>query len=106
MRTYPLSALPAGGGVYLLHLSKPLGNPLNSRGMARHYLGFTDSYQTRLEQHRRGAGAALLRAAKLADIDFSLARVWPGATRAGERKLKDQHNARRLCPICQGEGRP
>jgi hypothetical protein len=36
-------------------------------------------------------------------IDWQLARTWLG-DRDLERRLKRQHNAPRLCPVCNPEG--
>jgi hypothetical protein len=38
-----------------------------------------------------------------AGIGFRLARIWPGASRARERSLKNSGGASRYCPICQDE---
>lgn len=81
--------------VYLLHFSRPLHH-------ACHYIGFcADSgLYRRLKRHRRGNGARLLRACNLAGIGYVIARRWPGADRAFERRLKRRKNAAQLCPVC------
>jgi hypothetical protein len=38
-----------------------------------------------------------------AGITWRVARVWWGADRAFERRLKNRHGAGRFCPICRGE---
>ena len=81
--------------VYLLHFERPYEH-------AGHYLGFTTSERTlgaRLEHHRAGTGANLLRVITEAGIDFGLVRVWPEGTQTLERKLK-AHSSTRLCPVC------
>lgn len=84
------------GLIYLLHFEKKLHH-------AGHYLGFCeDDLEARLDRHRKGQGARLLEVVVAAGIDFSVARTWKG-DRHFERKLKNQKNARRLCPICQKE---
>lgn len=87
--------------VYLIHFDRPLGNLDNPRGQARHYLGYTEDLETRIEAHRRGNGSAIMRAVSDAGISWQLVRTWPGG-RDVERRLKRQHNAPRFCPICSG----
>lgn len=78
--------------VYLLHFSKPFKG-------AKHYIGFTDNLEQRLSDHRKGKGARILAVAKENGIDFELVRTWEG-DRKTERRLKNQKNAARFCPIC------
>ncbi len=78
--------------VYLLHFQTPLRH-------AQHYLGSADDLATRLAQHRAGRGARLPQVFVEKGIDFQLVRTWNGG-RGLERQLKDQHNGRRLCPLC------
>jgi hypothetical protein len=81
------------GTVYLLHFDR-------SYRHARHYIGFTQSLEHRLAEHRAGRGSPLIAAAIADGIDFQLAAVWEG-DRHDERRLHRQKNARaRLCPIC------
>jgi hypothetical protein len=89
--------------VYLIHFDKPLGNLANPRGQARHYLGYTEDLDARLEAHRQGNGSAIMAAVADAGIPWRLVRTWEG-DRSLERQLKDQHNSPRLCPICQKAG--
>lgn len=79
--------------VYLLHFTTNYKH-------ARHYLGYANHLDARVEHHRNGSGARLTQVIKLAGISFVVARVWPGEDRAFERRLKNQHNGPRLCPIC------
>lgn len=81
--------------VYLLHFDQPYQH-------ARHYLGSSDDLLARLEAHRCGRGARLMEVVVTVGIGFVLARTWPGG-RDVERRLKNQHNAPRLCPICRKE---
>lgn len=86
--------------VYLLHFDRPFRH-------AKHYLGFAeddrlheridthynarigDNHHHRLIQHVRAAG-----------ISFTLARIWWGADRSKERRMKNRgHTAR--CPVCR-----
>lgn len=92
------------GTVYLIHFSRPVGNPDNPRGQAQHYLGFTDDLEARLTAHRNGNGARLMEVLRERGIEWELARTWEGG-RDLERKLKNQHNSPRFCPICQGDKR-
>ncbi len=86
--------------VYLIHFDEPLGDRSNPRGQARHYLGYTEDLDARMEAHRRGNGSAIMRAVSEAGISWRLVRTWPGG-RDVEKKLKSQHNSPRFCPICQ-----
>lgn len=81
------------GTIYLLHFSQPFGH-------ARHYLGWARDLERRLEHHRRGTGANLMRHAGMAGVTFQLARTWPG-TRTDERRMHNGGHARR-CPVCKG----
>lgn len=47
------------GAVYLLHFTRPVGNPLVRHGTEQHYLGWVLDVQVRLVEHRAGQGAAL-----------------------------------------------
>ena len=91
--------------VYLLHFDSPLGNPANARGMASHYLGYTDSLKRRLNDHKNGQGARIMAVLKEKGITWQLARTWFNGSRAMERQLKNQKNAPRLCPICHKKHR-
>lgn len=79
--------------VYLVHLLSPLKH-------ARHYLGTTTDIARRMSEHLQGRGSAFLRAANAAGIRYEVVRTWSSG-RAKERELKRQHNAPRLCPLCQ-----
>ena len=81
--------------VYLLHFDRPYKH-------AKHYMGYTENLEKRIERHVRGDGSGLVRAVVEAGIGFQVAKIWEG-TRAFERYLKNQKNACRLCPICRGE---
>jgi len=79
------------GDVYLLHFTSPYRH-------ARHYRGWSLDAATRIEEHRRGQGARLMKVIKDAGIGFVVAKIEPG-TRARERQLK-QRGASRDCPVC------
>jgi predicted GIY-YIG superfamily endonuclease len=80
------------GTVYLIHLDKPYKH-------ARHYLGWTNNLDARLEAHQAGHGARLMEVVKAAGITWRLARTWPGS-RDRERAIKNRHEAPRLCLEC------
>ncbi|HEY4690009.1 MAG TPA: GIY-YIG nuclease family protein [Anaerolineae bacterium] len=78
--------------VYLLHFSRPYKH-------ARHYMGSASNLEARLQHHRAGSGARLIQVILEAGLDFVVSRTWPGDKQA-ERRLKNQKNSPRLCPIC------
>lgn len=82
--------------VYLIHFQK-------SYYHSQHYIGYSENGHTlkkRIEHHQNGNGAKLLRAVSKAGIPFEIVRVWKDGDRNFERKLKNQKNAKRFCPIC------
>jgi hypothetical protein len=84
--------------VYLIHF--------NSRYKhAGHYIGFVAggkaALAARMDLHRTGRGANLMGVITAAGIDWSVSRVWYGASRRDERRLKCQ-GAARYCPTCGG----
>jgi len=83
--------------IYLLHFDRPYHH-------ARHYLGFVNggkkALDKRVERHRAGNGAKLLRALIAAGIGFVVAKTWPEGDRSEERRLKKHKHAPRLCPLC------
>jgi predicted GIY-YIG superfamily endonuclease len=82
------------GTIYLIHLRKKIGH-------ARHYAGFTLNLKRRIRVHRHGGpGAArLMQVAKERGISWSVVGTWVG-TRDDERRLKDNNDLARACPIC------
>lgn len=86
-------AIDVIGTVYLIHFSK------NYKG-CRHYIGWTSNIVNRELRHWSGNGSPLLKACKESGIDFNVVRIWENKTRKFERKLKNQHNHKRFCPIC------
>lgn len=83
--------------VYLIHFDQKLHH-------AQHYIGFVDhpahSLESRLEYHKKGLGSKLLRAVGQKGIEFKVVRTWEEGDRNFERKLKNQKNASKLCPVC------
>ena len=83
--------------VYLLHFERKLKH-------AQHYLGYSENHKSlnkRIECHMKGNGSKLVAAFVRAKINFVIVRVWGRGDRNFERKLKNQKNAPRLCPICK-----
>jgi len=79
--------------IYLLHYDRPLHH-------AQHYLGSCDDPQ-RIQDHGNGTSRARLPEVFCQlGVQFVVARTWEGG-RTDERKLKNQKNARVLCPICR-----
>jgi len=58
----------AKGTVYLIHFSEAYQH-------ARHYLGFTDDLDARLEAHRSGHGARLMAVIQSAGITWRCVRT-------------------------------
>ncbi len=80
-------------GVYLIHFNTKLEH-------AQHYIGYSNDIFTRYMQHGTRQGANILYVARQRGITWRLVRTWPRATRTIERKLKNRHNHKHLCPIC------
>lgn len=83
------------GTIYLIHFNTPYAH-------ARHYTGWSENLEARLEEHRRGNGARLMAVIKASGITWVLARTWEG-TRKLERRLKNSGGASRRCPVCRGK---
>jgi hypothetical protein len=84
--------------VYLLHFEHRYEH-------AGHYTGHADDFDERVAEQASGdsRAARLMQVINQAGIGFRLARVWPGASKAYERSLKNSGGASRYCPICQDE---
>jgi hypothetical protein len=54
----------------------------------------------RIGQHRAGRGARILAAVIAAGNGFTVVRIWPSATEAHEKALKDRNCGPKLCPRC------
>lgn len=87
--------------VYVLHFDPPLQH-------ARHYVGWTDQEDvaSRLEEHLKGTGSRLVRAAVAAGISVHLAHVFVGADRHFERRVKKSTDVSRWCRMCGRNERP
>jgi predicted GIY-YIG superfamily endonuclease len=86
------SELTADTTVYIIHFERPFWH-------AQHYIGYTANLPRRIEQHRNGTGAKLLRAITRRGIPWEVVRTWPGGP-AFERALKNRKKSRDLCPVC------
>src|SRR5215210_6715125 len=94
---------PSGGSVYMLHFEP--GLPVTGYRVARHYLGFAEhDVDARIEQHLRRRGSPLVAAVLAAGGVVTLERIWTGADRGFERRLKRRHETPRLCPRCVRHG--
>lgn len=84
--------------IYIVELSRPIGNPKKRHGTAQYYVGYCEEHRLteRMFEHQSGRGAAMLRAAVRKGIQLSVVMTIPGATREDERKLKNQKNAPRI----------
>jgi hypothetical protein len=84
--------------VYLLHFDQRYEH-------AGHYTGHADDFRIRVAEQASGdrRAARLLQVITQAGIGFRLARVWPGASKAYERSLKNSGGASRYCPVCQDD---
>lgn len=84
------------GTVYLIHLESKIAH-------SQHYLGWSRYLKRRIEHHQNGTGAKFLAEAVRRQIGFKVVRRWKKSDGNFERKLKNQKNAPRLCPICSKE---
>lgn len=90
--------------IYILKFDRPLGSQ-NPRGKAQFYLGFCEDgkLEARLNEHRRGTGAKITRAAKLRGIGFLVVATLPG-DRSVERWLKSQKSTPRIVERLKRKG--
>lgn len=82
------------GYVYIIKLDRAMGSD-HPRGRARYYVGWALSVADRLEQHRKGRGAKMLRAANEREIPYDVILVLPG-TRGLEHEIKQMHSITRF----------
>jgi hypothetical protein len=99
----PLGDLPAGPGVYVLHLSEPLAH-------ARGYVGWAADIGRRVAEHldveacRQAGfhvashrGSPLVCAAIRSGRSVIVVQLYPGGDRGLERRLHNRHHPR-ICP--------
>jgi predicted GIY-YIG superfamily endonuclease len=81
------------GTVYLIKLDKKLKQ-------SEYYIGWCKKDPLeRLKTHRSGRGSRFLAACNVNGIDYHIVRTWKNKDRNFERKLKNRHNHKNLCPI-------
>jgi predicted GIY-YIG superfamily endonuclease len=85
-------------GVYLIHFERPHRH-------AGHYIGWSGDIEARLDCHRAGTGARLLRVLEGEGIGWKVALVWEGRGRSFERRLKKRkppwRSVAEFCPECR-----
>lgn len=79
--------------VYILHFDQKYKH-------ARHYVGWANDVQARFKHHQDGTGARLCQVLNTAGITYQIARIFEGADKSFERKLKNTNNTARYCPLC------
>jgi hypothetical protein len=87
--------------LYVIHLDSPMRQ--TDTKSARHYIGFVDGSGRLVERmalHRSGRGSRFLNAANEYGIRWRLVAVYRGE-RTDERRLKNQNNSARICPLCE-----
>lgn len=89
---------PRIGTVYLIHFE----NPVSTGHTCQHYIGWANDLPRRIQEHMSGHGARLTQVACERGIRMTVAKIWTGTDRNFERRLKNRHNGRKLCPICNG----
>lgn len=96
-----MRACPAdtAGWLYILCFDRPLGNPLNPRALASHYLGWCLDLAPRVATHAAGHGAAITQAAVAQGITWQV--FYRAGTPGLERWLKAHYkHTPRCCPRC------
>jgi len=89
------------GHLYVLCFSEALGNALNRRALASHYLGFAVDLPRRLADHAAGRGSSLTQAAVARGITWTV--YYRPGTPALERWLKGHYKQTPCCcPRCAG----
>lgn len=83
------------GTVYLIHFDKPYKH-------ARHYLGWSQDIDQRLQQHQSGNGARLMEVITQAGILWHVSSTWDGGPEL-EKALKTWKNGSRHCFTCLQE---
>jgi len=100
------------GQVYLLHFDiDPKEEVPSTREdakkpfHARHYMGWAENAQERIDQHYKAtSGVRLIEAIHAKGISFTVARIWDDVDRDFERRMKNQGGLNRHCPICKKLG--
>lgn len=82
------------GNVYLIHFDAPFKG-------CRHYIGFTNYLEKRVQYHKAGTGSRLLRAVSAAGINYEVVRVFKKVDRNFERYIKSWKESAAFCPLCR-----
>lgn len=78
--------------VYLIHFESKLHH-------AQHYIGFVEgNLGQRIALHKASRGAKLLAAINDAGIEWRVVRIWRGADRCFERRLKNYKKPAAFAP--------
>lgn len=91
-----MSLIIETGTIYLIHFEKAFARKTHYIGWAPDSIGLTQ----RIEKHRNGCGAKLLKSVNNAKIEWNVVRTWKDRTLADEAALKEWKNAKKLCPLC------
>lgn len=94
-------------GCYLLHFDPAYAAPTVTGGIkvARHYLGYSENVERRVEHHLAGRGGnPLVNAALKAGCRVQLVAVFHDWTRDDERAVKRAAHRERWCPRCIAAG--
>lgn len=102
-RTFSKRSIRGGklATVYLIHFDSVIGNRDNTRGQARHYIGYTRQFKKRMSDHANGRGAAIMAFLAQSKIGWKVVRRWHNGTRKLERQLKNRKQASHFCPVCK-----
>lgn len=86
--------------IYILHFEP-------SYKHASHYIGYTNATNPtfRIQQHIKGNGSPLVKAAVEFGCDIQLALTFK-ANRTSERNLKNRKDVSKWCPLCKRFERP
>lgn len=101
-------SMPESSGIN----QQPIGAPGEVRGVyllcfsskyyrAKHYIGYSNNFLQRWEEHKNGKGSPLVAAALFSGKAIAIGNFWPGYDRSFERHLKRQKNAKRFCLLCE-----
>ena len=92
--------------IYVLHFDPPYSVRIGGtdrQKTAGHYVGSTAGDPVaRMQEHCRGEGSPLVRAAVLQGCTVALVATMPGDKQA-ERRIKRSHHRERWCPRCTAE---
>lgn len=94
-----INSNPVRDWVLLLHFDRPV----NPNFPARHYLEYAADIPARLRDHLSGdrtRTSGIMYACFERGIGFTVARVWCGATRRDEYRLRRLADNPGLCPMC------